>query len=215
MPSAGVSLPSAIAPCVALPPASLQSSAIAPALLYLLHPCSRAPALGKSHERTAGHGLKDAERRQATGSSSQGWLDEATRNRMFRWSRPTKRGEAREARRAIRQAWPAVRSWGFPEVEQTHCTVRIGFVFDVLGSFTRILAGSFPRIPALHDLSTSLFQSSSEAAYCSALISPSSSLTSAALRRNNQPSPKASVLTRPGSSSSASLTAATSPDTGA
>jgi hypothetical protein len=27
--------------CVALPPASLQSSATAPALLYLLHPCSR------------------------------------------------------------------------------------------------------------------------------------------------------------------------------
>ncbi len=84
-----------------------------PALLYLLHPCSHAPALGKPRERAAVHNLKDAERRQVTGSSSQGWLDEATRNRMFRWSRPTKRGEVRGARRAIRQAWTAVRSRGF------------------------------------------------------------------------------------------------------
>ncbi len=79
-----------------------------------LTPNRHVPALGKPHERTTGHAFKDAERRQATGSSSHGWLDEATRNRMFRWSRPTKRGEAREARRAIRQVWPVVRSWDFP-----------------------------------------------------------------------------------------------------
>jgi len=29
--------------CFALPPASMQSSALAPASLYLLHPCSRLP----------------------------------------------------------------------------------------------------------------------------------------------------------------------------
>ncbi len=68
----------------------------------------------KCHEGVVVRSIKvDAEGRQATGSSSHEWLDEATRNRMFRWSRPTKRGGVREAQRAIRQERTATHSWRF------------------------------------------------------------------------------------------------------
>ena len=75
---------------------------------------------------SAARDLEDAERRTSDWVAGPGKARRGDRGQDVLWSRPTKRGEAKEARRAIRQERTADRTRGFPGAERLNLIFIIG-----------------------------------------------------------------------------------------
>ena len=80
---------------------------------------------GKLRAGSAVYDFEDAERRTSDWVAGPWMVQRGDSGQDVRWSRPTKRGEVKEARRVIRQEWAADRARGFPEPWQLTFVLKL------------------------------------------------------------------------------------------